>query len=234
MKPAPLPRHVAIIMDGNGRWARRRGLPRLAGHRQGAQSVRDIVRAAREVGLKALTLYAFSSQNWDRPLEEVHGLMMLLRDYVIEERAEIMDNGIRLTTVGSIERLPAYALDPLRALMADSAHNQDMVLCLALSYGGRDSIVAALQNIARAVQDGALKPDQVDVAEVAAAFQSHALPPLDLVIRTSGELRISNFLLWEAAHAAFHTVETLWPDFSRKDLYAILEQFRPAPEPQPL
>lgn len=229
MHIAPLPRHVAIIMDGNGRWARRRGLPRIEGHRQGAKSVRDVVRASRELGLPALTLYAFSSQNWARPIEEVQGLMMLLRDYVVEERDEIMDNGIRLTTVGNISRLPAFVLDPLQALMNDSAGHRDMVLCLALSYGGRDSMVDAVRTLARQVAAGELAPETIDEAHLNAAFQSHALPPLDLVIRTSGEQRISNFLMWEAAHAAFQTVDTLWPDFSRQDLYAILKTYQPAP-----
>lgn len=229
MHIAPLPRHVAIIMDGNGRWARRRGLPRIEGHRQGAKSVRDVVRASRELGLPALTLYAFSSQNWARPVEEVQGLMMLLRDYVVEERDEIMDNGIRLTTVGNISRLPAFVLDPLQSLMNDSAGHRDMVLCLALSYGGRDSMVDAVRTLARQVAAGELAPEAIDEAHLNEAFQSHALPPLDLVIRTSGEQRISNFLMWEAAHAAFQTVDTLWPDFSRQDLYAILKTYQPAP-----
>src|SRR5260370_20043322 len=135
-----LPKHVAIIMDGNGRWAKRRGLDRMEGHRKGADSVREVVRAGREIGLKALTLYAFSSQNWDRPLEEVNTLMGLLRDYLVAERAEMLDNGIRLVTIGEEFRLPAFVRDPLDALKADSARNTGMILCLALSYGGREAI----------------------------------------------------------------------------------------------
>src|SRR5262245_50513252 len=142
-----LPRHVAIIMDGNGRWAENRRLPRLAGHREGAESVRDVVRAARQIGLEAITLYAFSSQNWARPADEVAGLMDLLRDYLITERAEIMENEIRLRAIGDVEKLPSMVRDPLDALMADSADNRAMVLTLALSYGGRESIAAAARRV---------------------------------------------------------------------------------------
>src|SRR2546428_568853 len=150
LNPHNLPRHVAIIMDGNGRWAKRRGLPRIEGHRKGADSVRDVVRASRELGLKALTLYAFSTQNWDRPMEEVRALMELLRDYLVEERAEIMDNEIRLVTIGDRSRLPEFVRAPLDALTRDSADNHEMTLCLALSYGGRESIVAAARRLAEA------------------------------------------------------------------------------------
>src|SRR5687768_9655511 len=152
--PMTLPRHVAIIMDGNGRWAQRRGLPRIEGHRKGATSVREVVRAARSVGLRALTLYAFSAQNWQRPPDEVATLMQLLRDYVIEERAEIMDNDIRLVAIGDVERLPDFVKQPLDALIHDSAGNRSMTLCLALSYGGRESIVAAARALCEAVAAG--------------------------------------------------------------------------------
>src|SRR3954469_24430461 len=154
LDPTKLPRHVAIIMDGNGRWAQGRGLPRVEGHRQGAVAVRDVVRAAREVGLRALTLYAFSAQNWQRPPEEVATLMQLLRDYVIDERDEIMDNGIRLIAIGDVDRLPGFVKDPLDALIRDSAENQSMTLCLALSYGGRESIVAAARALCADVASG--------------------------------------------------------------------------------
>src|SRR5918911_3395921 len=156
-----LPRHVAIIMDGNGRWAQKRGLPRIEGHRQGAQSVRKVVRAAREAGLRALTLYAFSAQNWFRPDEEVGALMQLLRDYLIEERPEIMDNGIRLTAIGDVDRLPDFVRDPLDALMRDSASNRSMTLCLALSYGGRESIISTTRALCELVARGALEPSDV-------------------------------------------------------------------------
>ncbi len=219
--PAAVPRHVAIIMDGNGRWARRRGLPRIEGHRIGAESVRDVVRAARAVGLEALTLYAFSSQNWQRPPDEVKALMELLRDYIIEERAEIMDNGIRLTAIGRIDRLPSMVRDPLDALMRDSAGNDKMILCLALSYSGREAIVDAARGAIRA----GLAPEAVDEDVLASFMPTRGLPPLDLLIRTSGEQRISNFLLWECAYAELYFSEILWPDFRRGELHAALEAF---------
>jgi undecaprenyl diphosphate synthase len=213
-----LPRHVAIIMDGNGRWARRHGLPRTDGHRRGADSVHDVVRAAREMGLEALTLYAFSEQNWSRPVEEVMALMHLLRDYVQRERAEIMENGIRLITIGDRARLPEFVRAPLDVLIADSAANRGMTLCLALSYGGRESIAAAARRLARAARDGALQPDDIDVGAFGRAMATADLPELDLMIRTSGEQRLSNFLLWEAAYAEMYYTDTLWPDFSRRTL----------------
>ncbi len=212
-------------MDGNGRWAQCRDLPRIEGHRQGAKSVRTVVRAGRELGLRALTLYAFSAQNWRRPSEEVALLMQLLRDYVIEERDEIMDNGIRLTAIGQVERLPGFVRDPLDALMSDSAKNTGMNLCLALSYGGRESIVEAAQALALAVAEGRLKADEITEVAFAQALQTGALPQLDLLIRTSGEQRLSNFMLWEASYAELIFSETLWPDFGRDDLIACLERY---------
>ena len=224
--PTKLPRHVAIIMDCNGRWAKEHGLPRIEGHRQGAKAVREVVRAAREVGLRALTLYAFSAQNWQRPLEEVATLMQLLRDYVIEERAEIMDNDIRLIAIGELDRLPAFARDPLDALMRDSAGNRGMTLCLALSYGGRESIVAAARAMAEAVARGELAAAEVTEERLTASLQTAGLPQLDLLVRTSGEERLSNFLLWEAAYAELYFTETFWPAFGKPELYEALESFR--------
>ena len=222
---SPLPQHVAIIMDGNGRWAQCRNLPRIEGHREGAKSVRTVVRAGRELGLRALTLYAFSAQNWRRPSEEVALLMQLLRDYVIEERDEIMDNGIRLTAIGQVDRLPSFVRDPLEALMVDSSPNTGMNLCLALSYGGRESIVEAAQTLALAVADGRIKADEITEGAFARALQTGSLPQLDLLIRTSGEQRLSNFMLWEASYAELIFSEILWPDFGRDDLIACLERF---------
>src|SRR3954453_18967584 len=197
LDPTKLPRHVAIIMDGNGRWAQRRGLPRVEGHRRGAVAVRDVVRAAREVGLRALTLYAFSSQNWQRPPEEVGTLMQLLRDYVIDEREEIMENNIRLIAIGDVERLPDFVKEPLEALMRDSAGNRAMTLCLALSYGGGESLVSGGRGVWELASRGALKPDEITEDRISAALQTGGLPQLDLLVRTSGEERLSNFLLWE-------------------------------------
>jgi undecaprenyl diphosphate synthase len=216
--PEDLPRHIAIIMDGNGRWAKRRGLPRIEGHRKGADSVREITRAARELGIQALTLYAFSSQNWDRPVEEVRMLMALLRDYLVDERAEILGNEIRLTTIGNTDRLPDFVREPLYALKADSANNTGMTLCLALSYGGREAIVDAARNLVEQVLAGEIRTQDVNELSFSEALSTRSLPPLDLVIRTSGEQRLSNFLLWEAAYAELYFTDTMWPDFKRTDL----------------
>ena len=221
----PLPRHVGIIMDGNGRWAQLRGLERLAGHREGAESVRDVVRAARQLGLEALTLYAFSSQNWARPPAEVAGLMELLRDFLLEERAEIMDNQIRLEAIGDVERLPPRVAEPLDALRADSAGNRGMVLTLALSYGGRESIARAARRMAEDVAAGRLDPAAVDAERLGGYLPTARLPPLDLLVRTSGEQRISNFMLWELAYAELAFVDVMWPDFRRQHLYQVLQQY---------
>jgi undecaprenyl diphosphate synthase len=223
--PRRLPRHVGIIMDGNGRWAERRGLPRLEGHRVGAESVRDVTRAAREVGIEALTLYAFSSQNWHRPVDEVMGLMQLLREYLIGERAEILDNAIRLDAIGDVERLPPLVREPLDELRAASAANHGMTLTLALSYGGRESIARAVRAAVRDAAAGALLPDDVDIERFSGYLPTSRLPPLDLLIRSSGEQRISNFMLWEIAYAELVFIDVLWPEFRREHLYACLEQY---------
>ncbi|MFH0900998.1 MAG: polyprenyl diphosphate synthase [Pseudomonadota bacterium] len=215
------PRHVAIIMDGNGRWACRRGLPRVDGHREGAESVKDVVRAARQLGLECLTLYAFSLQNWQRPPEEVQALMELLRDYVIGEREEILSNDIRLKTIGHTERLPSWVREPLQSLTRESENNKSMLLCLALSYGGREALTDALRT---AIKTG-LKPEQIDENKISSLLATKDMPPLDLLIRTSGEQRISNFLLWEAAYAELYFTDTLWPDFRRNDLLSALEAY---------
>ncbi len=212
-------------MDGNGRWAQRRGLPRLEGHRLGADSVRDITRAARELGIEALTLYAFSSQNWQRPSQEVAGLMALLRDYLIGERAEILDNSIRLEAIGDVERLPPMTKDPLDELRAASAANRGMTLTLALSYGGRESIVRAVRSAMRDAATGALAPDAMDVERFSSYLPTGRLPTLDLLIRTSGEQRISNFMLWEIAYAELVFTDVLWPEFRRQHLYACLGEY---------
>ncbi len=223
--PLALPRHVGIIMDGNGRWAEQQNLPRLEGHRVGADSVRDITRAARQLGVEALTLYAFSSQNWSRPVEEVTGLMDLLRDYLLSERAEIMDNGIRLEAIGDIDKLPGRVSEPLHELCAASAGNGGMTLTLALSYGGRESIARAVRRLASDVAAGVLSPDQIDTGCLSSYLPTHRLPPLDLLIRTSGEQRVSNFLLWEIAYAELIFVETPWPEFRRQQLTECLAQY---------
>ncbi len=220
-----LPRHVGIIMDGNGRWAQLRDQPRLSGHRAGAESVREITRAARELGIEALTLYAFSAQNWARPVDEVAGLMELLRDFVVDERAEILDNGIRLEALGDIERLPALVREPLEELRRASAANSRMVLTLALSYGGRESITRAARAAVREILAGTLRVDELDADKLGSYLPTARLPALDLLIRTSGEQRISNFMLWEVAYAELMFVDVLWPEFRRAHLHECLKAY---------
>jgi undecaprenyl diphosphate synthase len=224
--PTNLPRHVAIIMDGNGRWAQSRGLARTEGHRRGAISVREVVRQARETGIKVLTLYAFSAQNWSRPHEEISVLMQLLRDYLIEERPEIMGNGIRLIAIGSVDKLPDFVQGPLKDLVRDSAENREMTLCLALSYGGRESIVAAARTLCEQVKSGELSPDDVNEERFQSAMQTGSLPQLDLLIRTSGEERLSNFLLWESAYTELYFTNTCWPDFGRQEFLRALDSYQ--------
>ncbi len=221
-----LPRHLAIIMDGNGRWAKRRGLPRIEGHRRGADSVREVTRASRELGLEALTLYAFSSQNWDRPIEEVRMLMALLRDYLHDEREEILGNNIRLISIGDSQRLPDFVKEPLAELKEASAGNTGMTLCLALSYGGREAIVDATRRLIEQVQSGAIRLQDVNQLSFSEALSTSGLPPLDLVIRTSGEQRLSNFLLWEVAYAELCFTDALWPDFRKAELLDALDQYQ--------
>ncbi len=221
-----LPRHVGVIMDGNGRWANERGMVRTVGHSEGANAVRDVVRAGRSAGLEALTLFAFSSQNWDRPPQEVFHLMELLRRYLIEERAEILDNGIRLVTVGDTDRLPLIVRAPLQELMEVSAKNEGMILCLALSYGGRETIARAVQELCRDAVAGRIDPEKVDVSLVESYLpSSKCLPALDLLIRTSGERRVSNFFLWEVAYAELYFTETMWPEFGKEDLMKALRDY---------
>ena len=220
-----LPRHVGIIMDGNGRWAAARGGARSDGHRAGADAVRRVVRAARELGIRHLTLYAFSAQNWERPAAEVAGLMRLLVRFVHEERAELTARGIRLTAIGELERLPAFVRGPLGALIEATRANRGMTLCLALSYGGRESIVTAARALCEAVRDG-LSATEITEDRFTAALQTGGLPQLDLLVRTSGEERLSNFLLWEAAYAELYFTDTFWPAFGKTDLYEALESYR--------
>ncbi len=220
VKSRPLPRHVAIIMDGNGRWAEARGLPRVAGHREGSEAVRAVTRGARRVGVRALTLYAFSAENWGRPDEEVGALMHLLAEYLESERAEMMENGIRLNAIGDLDRLPPFVRDRLAAARAETARNDAMTLTLALSYGGRQELVAAARAAARA------KGAALDACDLEAALWTAGLPELDLLIRTSGERRISNFLLWQAAYAELVFTEVLWPDFREAELFGAIADYQ--------
>jgi len=221
-----LPGHVGIIMDGNGRWAQLRGQPRAAGHREGALSVRRTVRVARRLGLRALTLYAFSEQNWGRPEEEVDALMLLLREFLLSERDEILDNGIRLNAIGNLARLPSLVqavLDPLRR---ESADNHAMTLTLALSYGGREEIAHAARELARSVAAGRIGPEDITAEALREHMPSLAVGDPDLVIRTGGEHRISNFLLFGLAYAELHFADVLWPDFTESDLFAAIASFQ--------
>ena len=221
-----LPSHVGIIMDGNGRWAQLRGETRSRGHREGSQAVRRVVRAARRLGLRALTLYAFSEQNWARPEDEVDALMELLREFLLTERGEILGNGIRLNAVGNIGRLPHVVravLDPLRK---DSQSNGDMTLTLALSYGGREEIVAAARELARRVEAGEIRSDQVTEDALHGLMPSLTVGDPDLVIRTGGERRISNFLLYGLAYAELHFADVLWPDFGEEHLYEAVASYQ--------
>ena len=221
-----LPRHVAITMDGNGRWAELRGKPRTVGHRAGSHAVRRVVRAARRLGIEHLTLYAFSEQNWGRPGDEVDALMNLLQDFLLSEREEILEHQIHLRAVGNWQKLPAAVRDTLDAISTASAGNRRMVLSLALSYGGREEITEAVRNLARRVEDGTLRPDAITPEMIGAEIPSVALAPPDLMIRTGGEYRISNFLLWGSAYAELHFTRCLWPDFTANDLHDAIAAYQ--------
>jgi undecaprenyl diphosphate synthase len=220
-----LPRHLAIIMDGNGRWAQARGKPRIFGHRKGADAVRNIVTACRERGIQVLTLFAFSSQNWARPPFEVNSLMSLLFDYIKSEWSTILDNGIRLTTIGDIDLLPKAPREALTELVAESAANTDMTLCLSLSYGGQEEIVSMARNIAERVSKGELDPASIDADVVGSSLWSSELGPVDLLVRTSGEIRVSNFLLWSIAYSELYFTNLMWPDFDEAALDKALQAY---------
>ena len=226
LKSDQLPQHIAIIMDGNGRWAKKRSLNRIKGHREGAESVRDIVRACREIGIAVLTLYAFSTENWRRPEKEVSALMKLLKGFLKSELSEMMENDIRLNALGQIERFPQDVLAVLEGVMDKTRKNRGMVLNLALSYGGRNEIVTASRRIATEVREGRLQPEEITEKLFANYLYTKGMPEPDLLIRTSGEMRISNFLLWQIAYAEIYVTHTLWPDFRRKELYEILKDFQ--------
>jgi undecaprenyl diphosphate synthase len=220
------PLHVAIIMDGNGRWAAARGLPRTMGHRAGIEAVKRTLKACRELPVKHLTLYSFSAENWRRPVEEIEELMQLLRFYIRSELADMHRNGIRLRIIGERDKLPADIRDLINHAEDLTRDNKDFTLVIALSYGARQEIAAAARAIAEKIAAGQIKPSQVDEGEIIANLYTHDLPDPDLIIRTSGEQRLSNFLLWQAAYAEFVFLETLWPDFSAKDLNVALSEFQ--------
>lgn len=226
LDPANIPTHVAIIMDGNGRWAQNRGLPRPVGHKYGVESVQDIVRAAAKLGVKVLTLYAFSTENWNRPPLEVQALMGLLKTFLQNELAAIVGNNVCLRCLGQKERLPKEVLQVLDRAIAKTAGNDGLILNLALSYGGRNEIVRAVRQLADACGQGRLNPKDIDEALVAGHLDTAGQPDPDLLIRTGGESRLSNFLLWQLSYAEIYITETLWPDFREKDLIAALTDFQ--------
>jgi undecaprenyl diphosphate synthase len=210
---ALLPRHVAIIMDGNGRWAKKRHLPRVAGHRQGVEAVRRVTRAARAMGIEALTLYAFSSENWRRPEDEVSDLMGLLRLFIRTDIDEMVRENVRLRVIGDYRRFSPDLVSLVEDAIARTATNNGPILVIALNYGAQAEIAAAARRLAEKARNGTIDPATIDEAAIEAELDTSDLPPLDLLIRTSGEIRLSNFLLWQAAYAELLFVETLWPDF---------------------
>jgi len=221
----PPPVHVAIIMDGNGRWAKARGLPRVAGHRKGAEAVRAAVRAAADLGVSYLTLYSFSTENWNRPPDEVSALMGLLRIYLRNEVKELHKNGVRLLVVGDRSRLERDIVSLIEEAEAKTAANTRLTLVLALSYGGRAEIVHAARSLARDVAEGKLSADAIDEDILSGRLFTTGIPDPDLLIRTSGEQRISNFLLWQCAYAEMVFTDTLWPDFAKADLEQAIRDF---------
>lgn len=221
-----LPQHVAIIMDGNGRWAKQRNLPRIAGHRQGSEVVEEIVEACRELGIPYLTLYAFSMENWARPKNEIDALMALLREFLVMKRPKLIKNEIRLETIGDESRLPNSVLNELNETKRQTAHLNRMTLVLALSYGARDEITRAINQLLREKEQGTLKDDFISVEQLGQYLDTRSLPDPDLLIRTSGESRISNFLLWQVAYSELIFTETLWPDFHKEDFLKTLEDYQ--------
>ncbi|WP_374298411.1 isoprenyl transferase [Ferrovibrio sp.] len=222
----PLPRHVAIIMDGNGRWAKARGLPRNLGHRQGVDAVREVVRSCRKLGIEYLTLYAFSSENWKRPESEVAGLMELLRLYIRRELEDLRRNGVCIRVIGDRTRLAPDIVSLIEDAEAKTRDNRILTLVIALSYGGQDEIVMACRRIAEQVAAGKLAPEQITADILAGNLQTVGIPDPDLVIRTSGEQRLSNFLLWQTAYSELVFVDKLWPDFAAEDLAAAVGEFQ--------
>jgi undecaprenyl diphosphate synthase len=225
-EPAPtLPRHVAVIMDGNGRWAAAHGLPRIEGHRAGAESVRRTVEACSEHRIPFLTLYAFSTENWRRPPAEVEALMALLERFLEERAADLRKHDLRLHAIGQLERLPARVQQLLARVMAETRANRTGTLTLALSYGGREELTAAARRLAEAVRAGRLEPAAINEERLAAELYTAGLPDPDLIIRTSGELRLSNFLLWQASYAELYVTPVLWPDFTKEEFGRAIAEF---------
>ncbi|MBU2611917.1 MAG: isoprenyl transferase [Chloroflexi bacterium] len=216
-----VPAHVAIIMDGNGRWARSRGLPRLAGHRAGTENLRRIIRACVEFGVKYLTIYAFSTENWGRPRDEIEGLMNILEDVIDRELTELHKEGVQLRHIGRLERLAPNIQEKVLEAIELTKNNQRLVLNVAFNYGGRDEIICAISKMLKA----GVRPEEVNEALVSRYLFTAGVPDPDLIIRTSGELRISNFLIWQAAYSEWYVTPTYWPDFSKEEFHKALEAF---------
>ncbi len=225
-KSGEIPTHIAIIMDGNGRWAKRRGLPRVAGHKRGVDTVREIVEACAEIGVKYLTLYTFSTENWKRPKDEVSTLMRLLLNSLRNRVNELNENDIRLTTIGNIDSLPTEVQNQLKIDIKRTQNNKKMVLNLALSYSGRWELLEAIKKIVESHDQGKIDIDDITENLISQNLTTKDMPDPDLVIRTSGEFRVSNFLLWQIAYSEFVITETLWPDFSKDDLYNAIQIFQ--------
>jgi len=226
INPQNLPEHVAIIMDGNGRWAKKKAMNRVRGHEEGAESVRDIVRTSREIGIPYLTLYAFSEENWQRPKYEVQALMRLLKRFLKSELNEMIENGIRLHTIGRTSKLPESVRRAILETIEKTSRNRNMVLTIALSYGGRQEIFDAFQKIIRKIESGHVRPDEITEGLISDSLYTAGMPDPDLLIRTSGENRISNFLLWQIAYTEIYITPTLWPDFRKEEYLAAIEDFQ--------
>jgi undecaprenyl diphosphate synthase len=224
--PERLPRHVAVVMDGNGRWAKKRGMQRVSGHKKGAEAVRKIVEASREIGIQWLTLYAFSEENWNRPEAEVQALMMLLNRFVKSELKSLQEQGIRLHSIGRINKLPEKTRKILLGAIEKTASNKDMVLTLALSYGGRQEIVDAIKKIVLYVENHKITASDISEQLVSDFLYSNEMPDPDLLIRTSGEYRVSNFLLWQIAYSEIYITPTLWPDFGKDEYLEAIGDFQ--------
>ena len=221
-----LPLHVAIIPDGNGRWARKRGLSRLQGHIEGTARIKEIVTAARDLGIRVLTIWGFSNENWSRPEEEVDALMELLREYILSERDHLIKNQIQLRMMGEMDRLPPIVLQEIQKTMELSAHLNGMVLNMAISYGGRQELVRAIRKISGLCREGQLDPEAIDEELVSSHLDTRGLPDPDLIIRTSGEMRVSNFLLWQMSYSEFYFTDKYWPEFDRAELLKAVSVFQ--------
>lgn len=221
-----IPAHIAVIMDGNGRWAKQHSLGRIAGHKKGVEAVRETVTACRELGVRYLTLYAFSSENWDRPAREVKSLMGLLEKFLQRELKTMLDRDIRLLAIGNCGTLPENVLKTLNEVIGKTQGNSAMTLILALSYGGRDEILEAVRKIAREAAEGKIDPGGLNKEAFSDYLYTEGIPDPDLLIRTSGEHRISNFLLWQTAYTEFYFTDVLWPDFRKKDLIAAIHDYQ--------